>query len=324
MAAIETDALTKYYGDVRGIEDVSLTVERGEVFGYLGPNGAGKSTTIETLLGFLHPTSGAATVLGYDVREEAEALAARERIGYLPDSPAFPADRTGAELLAHHARLRGDERSDELLELFEPPLDRPVGDYSRGNRQKLAVVLAFMHDPDLAVMDEPTSGLDPLLQERFYEFLERETATGTTVFFSSHILGEVRRVCDRVGIVREGHLVEVAGVEELLERSGTVVRLRTPEPLAPARVDLEGVHDLATDEVTTFTYTGEVDALVDWLAGLDVLDLEITEAPLEDVFMRFYGEGAGDGRADGDGSREATGPKGASGPTAAVEGGDSS
>lgn len=293
MTAIEVDGLTKYYGDVRGVEDLTFGVERGEAFGYLGPNGAGKTTTIRTLLGFISPNEGTAQVLGADVRDAAALREARRRVGYLAADPGLDEGVTGRALLRLHGDLKGDARSEELVELFDVPVDRRVGEYSRGNRQKLAIVLAFMHEPELVVMDEPTSGLDPLMQERFYEFLDAELERGVTLFFSSHVLGEVRRVCDRVGIIRDGRFVTVESVADLLDRAGKRVRLRVA-----GRVDLEdfafdGVHDLSVGATTTFTLAAGYDALVDALDGYHVVDLEIEEAPLEEVFMRFYGDEAG-------------------------------
>jgi len=291
--AVATEGLSKFYGDVRGVEDVSFTVPRGEVFGFLGPNGAGKTTTIRALLGFLSPTAGEARLLGHDVTDEAELLAAKADVGYLPSGPGLDEGVTGRRLLEYYGSLRGDRRSEELLERFDPPLDRTVGEYSRGNRQMLAIVLAAMHEPSLLVLDEPTSGLDPLKQERFHAFVREEAAAGRTVFLSSHVLSEVQAVCDRVGILRDGRLVELADVEELLARGGKVVTARLRGGVEGSAFDLPGVHDLRTtaeDGATTlsFTYTGEYDALVDALAGRELLDLAVEDAPLEDVFMRFY------------------------------------
>ncbi len=290
MSALETVGLTKYYGETRGIEDLTLAVESGEVFGYLGPNGAGKTTTIRTLLGFITPTDGEATVLGYDVRDERALIEAKRHIGYLPSDPGFDTEITGRKLLDYHAELKGDVRSDELLERFDPPVDRDIGEYSRGNVQKLAIVQAFMHDPDLVIMDEPTSGLDPLMQERFYEFVREERDRGTTIFFSSHILSEVRKVCDRVGIIRDGQLVTLEAVETLLDRSGKHVRVVVAEAVERSDFEFEGVHDLTVDGTISFTFTGDYDVLLDHLQRYTVQDLEIDEAPLEDVFMRFYGD----------------------------------
>jgi ABC-2 type transport system ATP-binding protein len=323
MATIEVRDLTKRYGEVLANDDLSFSVESGEVFGYLGPNGAGKTTTIRTLMGFQSPTSGTATVLGHDVRDEGELIEAKRDVGYLPSNPAFDENVTGREILDLYGDVRGDERRDELLEIFDPPLDRTVREYSSGNRQMLGIVQAFMHDPDLAILDEPTGGLDPLKQQRFNEFVREERRSGTTVFMSSHILSEVRRVCDRVGIIRDGRLVTTESVEGLMHRSGKVVHVTVADGVHDGEFDLDGVHDLTArqvdgetlglevaagrgggsgDSATTvtelsFTYTGDVNALLDRLCDHDVLELDVEEAPLDEVFMRFYGDDAGD--ADG-------------------------
>jgi ABC-2 type transport system ATP-binding protein len=301
MLAIRTKGLTKFYGDVRGIEDISIEVEKGEVFGFLGPNGAGKTTAMRTLLGFLKPTAGNAWLLGHDLRDPAELQAAKANMGYLPSEPGLDESVTGRRLLHYYETLQGDVRSDELLELFDPPLDRKVGEYSRGNKQMLAIVLSFMHDPDLLVMDEPTSGLDPLKQERFNEFLRDEVNRGKTAFLSSHVLSEVQKACDRIGIIREGHLADVESVENLLKRGGKVVRARVDKPVTAGEFEFPGVDDLrVTDENGTtgvsFTFTGDYDTLLARLASHTVLDLDVRDAPLEDVFMGFYGDGPGPAR----------------------------
>jgi len=290
MKAIETTDLTKYYGETRGVEDLSLAIEGGEVFGLLGPNGAGKTTTIRTLLGFISPTRGGATLLGRDVERESELIEAKRHVGYLPGDMGFDEHVTGERLVEYHAAIKGDVRSEELLELFDAPVERKIGEFSLGNEKKLAIVLAFMHDPDLVIMDEPTSGLDPLMQERFYRFLLEEKARGTTIVFSSHVLSEVRKVCDRVGIIREGRLVALEDVETLLTRNGKRVNATFEEPVDRAEFEIDGVHDLRVDGTVSFTFTGNYDELLDHLGRYTVLDLEIDEAPLEDVFMKFYGE----------------------------------
>jgi ABC-2 type transport system ATP-binding protein len=291
MAAIEVDGLTKTYGETVANDDLSFTVESGEIFGYLGPNGAGKTTTIRTLMGFQSPTAGTATVLGADVRDADALRRARQRVGYLPAHPSFDADVTGDAFLDYQGALKGDERRGELLALFDPPLDRPIRAYSTGNAQMLAIVQAFMHDPDLVIMDEPTAGLDPLKQERFNEFLRAERDRGVTVFFSSHVLAEVQRVCDRVGIVRDGSLVALEDVDDLLERGGKRVRIQTAAPLSAGDLDLPGVVDVTlVGDSAQFTYAGEYDALVDLLDRFDLVDLTVEEPPLEDVFMHYYGD----------------------------------
>jgi len=307
MPPLELDGLTKYYGDVRGVEDLSFAVDSGEVFGFLGPNGAGKTTAIRTLMGFQSPTAGTARVLGADITDADALRRARANVGFLSSEPSFDDRVTGRRILEYHAGLRGDVRSDELLDLFDPPLDRNVGEYSRGNRQMLAIVIAFMHDPDLVIMDEPTTGLDPLKQEQFHRFVRDERDRGTTFFFSSHVLSEVRKVCDRVGIIRDGRLAALEDVEALLERSGKTVRVHAATALAPEDVTLADAHGVEVTETAaeaddgastvSFTYTGAYEPLLEWLGGFDLLDLTIEEAPLEAVFMRFYDEGQGKGTA---------------------------
>jgi ABC-2 type transport system ATP-binding protein len=291
MAAIEVDGLSKRYGETVANEDLTFSIERGEIFGYLGPNGAGKSTTIRQLLGFQSPTEGTATVLGADVRDQRALRSVKSRIGYLPGEPAYTESVTGREFLDYQAGLKGDARREELLELFTPPLDRKIREYSTGNKQMLGIVQAFMHDPALLVMDEPTSGLDPLKQEAFNEFLRAERERGTTVFFSSHILGEVRRVCDRVGIIRDGRLVTVESVSDLLSRGGKRVRVHTEEPVSREELSPDGVVDFeSTGRVAQFTFTGDFNRLFEELAEHRIIDVEIDEPPIEEVFMHFYGE----------------------------------
>ena len=329
MAAIKTEGLTKHYGDVRANEDLTFEVREGEVFGYLGPNGAGKSTTIRTLMGFQSPTSGSATVLGHDVTDRKAMIEAKRHLGYVPAEMGFDEDVTGNRFLRYQASLKGDSRSEELLDLFDPPMDREIGEYSTGNKRKLAIVLAFMHDPDLVIMDEPTSGLDPLMQERFYEFIRDEQAAGKTFFFSSHILSEVQKICDRVGVIRNGHLVELEDVETLLDRGGKRVSVRVADPVDREDFAIEGAHDVsvAGDERSpqpttadggegpssggrdgtsvSFTFTGDYNDLLSHLVAYDVLDLDIADAPLEDVFMRFYGEVDPDRESAAGGTAEA-------------------
>ncbi len=290
MAALEVTNLTKDYGAVVGADDLTFTVEQGEVFGFLGPNGAGKTTTIRLLLGLLEPTAGTATVLGADVRDEDALIEAKRRLGYLPADLGFDEAATGERVLEYFTAIRGSDRREELLELFTPPLERPIREYSTGNERLLGLLQAFMHDPDLVIMDEPTAGLDPLKQEQLLEFLRTEAERGTTIFFSSHVLSEVRRVCDRVGILREGRLVALEDVESLLDRGGKRVRIQLTDPETtfepiPGVIDLE-----TTTDGVQFTYTGEYNALLSALASYDVTDVSIGEPPLEDIFMHYYGE----------------------------------
>ncbi|MFC3958939.1 ABC transporter ATP-binding protein [Halovivax cerinus] len=290
MGVIELDGLTKDYGEVLANDDVSFTVETGEIFGYLGPNGAGKTTTIRTVLGLLEPTSGTATVLGADVHDEGALIDAKQRIGYLPAHLGFNEEVTGAEVLDYHASVKGGDRRDELLDIFTPPVERPIREYSSGNKRMLGIIQAFMHDPELVIMDEPTSGLDPLKQEEFNEFARNECERGKTLFFSSHVLSEVRRICDRVGILRDGKLVGLEDVETLMEQGGKRVRLRTTDEARTELTALDGVSDVQTfADGIQFIYTGEYNTLLRELATHDVREIDISEPPLEDIFMHYYG-----------------------------------
>ncbi|TKX71489.1 ABC transporter ATP-binding protein [Halorubrum sp. SP9] len=308
MPAIECRDLSKYYGDVRGVEDVSFTVEEGEVFGFLGPNGAGKTTAIRTLLGFLSPTSGGGTLLGHDVTDPVESRRARERIGYLPGDPGLDRDRTAAAFLDHQAALRGESSRDGLVDRFDLDESRRIADLSRGNRQKVALVAAFMHDPDLLLLDEPTSGLDPLLQEEFAALVRERVDDGASVLLSSHVLGEVAALCDRVGVLRDGHLAAVESVSDLRSRGGKQVRVRVAEDVDRDDFEVRGAMNLRVGETVSFTWTGEYDALIDLLSGYTVLDLDVVDAPLEEAFMTFY---------DGD----VPGPSGGGGPRPTGSGG---
>ncbi|MFP4174988.1 MAG: ABC transporter ATP-binding protein [Halobacteriales archaeon] len=293
--AIHTDRLTKYYGDVKGNEDVSFDVEAGEIFGFLGPNGAGKSTTIRLLLGFLKPDSGDARILGYDVTDGDALVEAKRRVGYVPGDFSFHERMTGNAVLDYFESMRGGERREELADTFTPPLERRVGEYSTGNRQKLALVQAFMHDPDLVVMDEPTSGLDPLVQRRVYEFLLDESDDGTTVFFSSHILSEVEKIADRVGVIRDGEIVGVEDIDEVVSMSGKVLEIETAEAIDASAFEIEGVekveHETPIEGGATrlsMVATGNYDTLIKRIAKHAVVDLSVRETTLEDLFMHYY------------------------------------
>ena len=289
---IEMDGLTKFYGDVKGIEDLSFTVEEGEIFGFLGPNGAGKSTTIRLLLGLLNPTEGGARLLGKDVTDRTALKAVKSNLGYIPDDGSFYQGISGAQLLDYFASLKGDGRRDELLARFPIPENRAVKEYSRGNKQKLAIVQAFMHDPDLLIMDEPTSGLDPLLQNEFYELLAEEQSKDVTCLFSSHILSEVRRVCDRVAIIRDGGLVTLENIDALLAKSGKVVDVTLEESPPIDDLRFPGIAEATRHDDGSYTLilTTNYDELIDTLAAYSITDLSVRETALEDVFMHFYGD----------------------------------
>jgi beta-exotoxin I transport system ATP-binding protein len=291
---IRLENLTKSYGRTRGVVDLDLIVESGEVFGFLGPNGAGKTTTIRILLDLIRPTSGRATVLGLDPRRDGVAL--RRRVGYLPGDLRLYERLTPRELFRYFGSLRGLRAmagAEHLSERFELELDRRIATLSRGNRQKVGLVQAFMHEPDLLVLDEPTSGLDPLVQQAFYELARDSVNAGRTVFLSSHVLWEVQHVADRVGLVREGRLVVVDTVESLRSRALNRIQVTFADP--PSAMELGSiphVREIGRDgSVVVFAVEGEVDPLMKALARHHVLALESHEADLEDVFLALYGTG---------------------------------
>jgi ABC-2 type transport system ATP-binding protein len=288
---IVTERLTKHYGSVRALVDLDLEVRPGEIFGFLGPNGAGKSTTIRTLLGYLHATSGRASVLGLEVATQSVEI--RRRTGYLPGGIALYDSLSGGDVLAYLADLqgRGAPRRDELCERLQLPasdLRRKVRDYSRGMRQKLGVVQALQHDPELAILDEPSEGLDPLMQHAFYRILEDLRADGRTIFFSSHILSEVERVCDRVAIIRAGRLMAVHRVDELLARRRRRVDLRW-RGTAPDLSSVPGLSDLLVNgDRITATLDGDVAPFVRAVASPSLEDLTIEPTTLEEAFLEYY------------------------------------
>ncbi|WP_418282213.1 ABC transporter ATP-binding protein [Halorubrum sp. DTA98] len=286
---IVVDGLTKRYGDFLAVDDVSFRVGAGEVFGFLGPNGAGKSTVIRAMLGFLRSDADRIELLGLDARTESELIEAKRRIGYISAEGSFHEGRTGTEILDYFEAVRGGSRRAELSELFTPPLAKPVGEYSTGNKKKLAFILAFMHDPDLVVMDEPTSGLDPLMQRTVYEFVREECADGTTIFFSSHVLGEVQKIADRVGIIRNGEMVAVEDIRTLMRKSGKVVTAEAEGGFDPADFEFDGAERVDVDGTTMeLVVTHDYDRLLTRLAAYDIVDVTIRETTLEDVFLHFY------------------------------------
>jgi beta-exotoxin I transport system ATP-binding protein len=293
VTAIRTIGLTKLYGPIRALDGLDLDVREGEVFGFLGPNGAGKSTAIRLLLGYIHPSAGSGEVLGCDIVTASARL--RRQIGYLPGGIAFYDTLTGLEHLEFLARLnhRAPVRRAELcdrLELTDKTLRRMVRDYSRGMRQKLGIVQALQHDPELAVLDEPSEGLDPLMQRAFYGILEQLKHDGRTVFFSSHVLSEVERVCDRVAIIRNGRLAVVEEIAALRARRSRNVTVQFDG--APPRLhDVSGVSEVeARGSRLTCRVSGDIGPFLAALAQGRVVDLTIEVPRLEEAFLGFYDE----------------------------------
>lgn len=291
--AIEAVGLTKYYGDIPGIVDLDLEVTTGEIFGFLGPNGAGKSTTIRTYLDLLHPSSGTVTILGYDSHEESVDI--RQRTGYLPGDLAMYDDMTAREMLRYFSSLRGVDttaRVEELADRLQLDLDIKIGSYSSGNRQKVGIVQAFMHDPELLILDEPSTGLDPLMQQEFYQMLDEVRQAGRTVFLSSHILPEVERTADRIGIVRNSRLVTVQTVDDLKARARRHFQILFAEQISPAEFsELPGVQSAMSSHDgygVDILIEGPVDGLLGKAAEHRMENVISHEGDLEEAFLAFY------------------------------------
>jgi ABC-2 type transport system ATP-binding protein len=291
--AIEAVGLTKNYGDAPGIIDLDLEVATGEVFGFLGPNGAGKSTTIRTLLDLLHPSSGTAAILGFDSHKDSVEI--RRRTGYLPGDLSMYDHMTAREMLRYFSSLRGIDTSARVKELagrLELDLDRKIGSYSSGNRQKVGVVQAFMHDPELLILDEPSTGLDPLMQQEFYGMIDEAKEAGRTVFLSSHILPEVERTADRIGIVRNSELVTVQTVADLKEKARRHFQIVFGEPVSPDEFSgLPGVQSVVSSHDgygVDIVVEGPVDGILGAAAKHHMENVISHEGDLEDAFLAFY------------------------------------
>ena len=291
-SVIQTEGLTKFYGVHRGISEVDLEVRGGEIFGFLGPNGAGKTTTIRILLDLIRPTAGSARVFGIDSR--ADPVAIHRRIGYLPGEFTLYDRLTGAETIEFFANLRGGvERaySDSLVQRFDLDTSRRFREYSKGNKQKVALVCALQHRPELLILDEPTAGLDPLVQQTFNEVLFEARKDGRSVFLSSHIISEVERTCDRVAIIREGRIVRLDTVDALRDLSAHEVELRfAGDPPFAAFEGIAGVSRLAQEGRTLrMLVSGPIGPVVNAAARFELADFVSREPSLEEVFLAQYG-----------------------------------
>ena len=290
-APIEIDSLTKRFGDVVAVDDVTFEIERGEIFGFLGPNGAGKSTTIRCLLDLIRPTSGSCRVLGLDSRKDAVEI--RRHLGFLPSDLALYPNLTGRQTLEFLAHLRGGVEwtwVDALADRLDADLTRRVAEYSSGNRQKVGIIQAFMNRPEVVVLDEPITGLDPLVQLEFHGLLREHAAAGNTVFLSSHTLSEVERVTDRVAFIRRGRLVAVESMDDLRDKAVRRLRLEFAAPVeAEAFLAVEGVHEATADGATlTVQYEGSMAPLLRAATERDVISVESGSIDLDEMFLEFY------------------------------------
>jgi ABC-2 type transport system ATP-binding protein len=285
---IQTVGLTKYYKKrSRGILDVNLDIRKGEIFGFIGPNGAGKSTTVRTLLNLIFPTEGSASVNGLDVVRDTVEI--RKHIGYIPSEVNYYGDMTVQDFLVYAASFYGEKKPDAMHALakrLELDLTRKIENLSYGNKRKVAIVQALQHDPDILILDEPTAGLDPLMQNTFFNLLEEEKNKGKTIFFSSHILSEVQRICDRVGIIKEGRLIRVETIDEIMKTRAKKVRIKTDQNFLKEDDDIVNLQ--RENDHLSFVYTGTIDRLLSMLQGQTIHDLSIVDPTLEEIFMHYY------------------------------------
>ena len=286
MTAINTENLTKYYGKNRGIIDLSLTVKKGDFFGFIGPNGAGKSTTIRTLLGLINSTSGKAEVLGIDIKAQPTEIL--KRVGYLPADASFYKGMRVKEILKLSANLRGLDCSEEaaaLCQRLDLDVNKKINELSLGNRKKVGIVCALQHKPELYILDEPTSGLDPLIQHEFYTILQERNNEGATIFLSSHVLSEVARYCKNAAIIRDGKLLACDSVSNLSHSDVKRVTLKGAGKITQS----DNIRDLKTEDgITSFLYSGKANALIQELSKLQFDDLNITDPELQEIFMHYY------------------------------------
>ena len=289
--AIETNQLTKYYGKARGIVDVDLLVQEGEIFGFIGPNGAGKSTTIRTLLGLIKKTSGSAKIFDLDCEKDKIKILAQ--VGYLPGEVFYYDNMRAIDLLRYSASFYKKDctqRMKELADALSLDLNKKIEDMSLGNKKKVGIVQGLLHSPKLIILDEPTSGLDPLMQRTFFDLIKQENERGATVLFSSHILGEVQRICNRVAIIKDGRIVDLRRIEDLRRNSYKKVSITTEAPLAD--FSLPGAAKITQDgNQTSFLYSGEVNALFARLASLPLVNADVSEPELEEIFLHYYVDG---------------------------------
>lgn len=289
MNIIEIKNLTKYYGDSIGIKDVNLEVKEGEIFGFIGPNGAGKSTTIRLLMGLIYPTSGEAKLFGKDVVEHGPEV--RENIGYLPSEIFYYDKMKVIDLLEYSASFYKKDCTERILELserMELDLNRRIEDLSYGNKKKVGIVQGLLHEPKLIILDEPTSGLDPLMQQTFFEIIKEENEKGSTIFFSSHILGEVQALCNRVAIIRKGSIIEVEDIKTLRENNYKKISV-LGDDLDKDVFALEGVTNFIQEkEEISFFYKGNINLVTQALNTVRARDITIEEPTLEEIFMHYY------------------------------------
>lgn len=290
MNVIEIKNLTKSYGKARGIRDVSLSIPEGEIFGFIGPNGAGKSTTIRTILNFIYPNSGSASIFGMDCRKESSKI--KTNIGYLPSEVNYYDDMKVKDLMNYSSKFYKKDcsiRIKELCSIFELDVNKKIDALSFGNKKKVGIIQALLHEPRLLILDEPTSGLDPLMQNNFFDVLREENNKGVTIFFSSHVLSEVEKMCDRVAIIKEGTILKVEQVEKLRSNKYKKIKIEFVNSDIANNFELQGIKEIDIKNKTIeFLYKGSIDEMIKKLSQNQVENLWIEEPPLEKIFMHYY------------------------------------
>lgn len=285
---LEVQNLTKYYGKVRGVQNLSLELEEGEVFGFIGPNGAGKSTTIRCIMNLINKTDGKVFIKNKEFKKD--DISIKKQIGYLPSEVHLYEDLTVKQMLDYHESFYTENISakrKELVKLLQLDEHKKIEDLSLGNTKKLGIVLAFMHSPKLLILDEPTSGLDPIMQQVFYDLLQKEKQKGTTIFYSTHILSEISKICDRVGIIKEGTLLKIETIHELCHKNLTYVTLESPDiDKIVKKLDIKD-YEQAFNQIK-FKNHLLPNELIEKLSGFDITKILIEEATLEDIFLHYY------------------------------------
>lgn len=293
MSVIQTTNLTKYYGKARGIENLTMSVEEGEIYGFIGPNGAGKSTTIRTLLTLIYPTSGSAQIFGLDVVEHKKEIL--QQVGYLPSEVFYYDNMRVIDLLNYSAAFYKKDCSDRIHALADRlnlDLKRKIDDLSYGNRKKVGIVQGLLHSPKLIMLDEPTGGLDPLMQQTFFDIIVEENQAGATILFSSHILSEVQKMCDRVAIIKDGTIVKVENMTDMRTQNYKQVTLTFKNPSETESFAFDAATNLTRRNHTIeFMYRGDAPKLLHAISDLDLVDFSVAEPDLEDIFMHYYGKG---------------------------------
>jgi ABC-2 type transport system ATP-binding protein len=297
MYAIETEGLTKYYGKDRGIIDINLKINEGDIFGFIGPNGSGKTTTIRLFLSLLFPTSGRGRIFNFDIAKDGPRI--KNIVGFIPTEVNYYENMTVKELIEYSARfykISLDHRFDQLVNALDLDLTRKIVELSMGNKKKVAVVQSLIHNPRLLILDEPTSGLDPLIQNHFFDILNEQNEKGTTIFFSSHVLSDVEKFCHRVAFIKEGRIVNEDDINSLKEKLLSRVTFRLKEGKDHSMLQTPGVISVEKHKnVTSFLFQGEMPLLLKELSQLPVDKITITEPDLEEVFMHYYESDSRDG-----------------------------